>query len=132
MGGDYLHIQFSGSNTNDWGNDHSHMGSDGNPIQVIRGKDRYNMVPIDSMDALRPSTDESQLHNFLGFDEITSMCMAFGGVHGGDNEYLQSAAAYFDGHIRKLTKVGKHMFYSSINTAHGVRSQKGKIIVEAE
>jgi len=130
--GDYLHIQFSGSNTNDWNNDHSHMGSDGNPVHVIRGKDRYNMVAIDSMDALRPSTNEAKLHNFLGFDEITSMCMVFGGVHGGDNEYLQSAGTYFDGQIRKLTKVGKHMFFSSINTAHGVRSQKGKIIVEPE
>jgi hypothetical protein len=130
--GDYLHIQFSGSNTNDWWNDHSHSDANGDPIHVLRGKDRYNMVAIDSMDALRPSTDTTKLNGLLGFDDITSMCMAFGGVHGGDNEYLQTAGAYVDNQIRKLTKVGKHMFFSSINTAHGVRTQKGKIIVEAE
>jgi hypothetical protein len=128
--GDYLHIQFSGSNTNDWWNDHSHTEPNGDPVHVIRGKDRYNMVSIDSMDSLRPSTDISKLSRLLGFDEITSMCMQFGGVHGGDNEYLQTAGAYFDNEIRKLTVPGKHMFYSSINTKHGVRSHKGKIIVQ--
>jgi len=130
--GDYLHIQFSGSNTNDWNNDHSHLEANGDPVHVTRGKDRYNMVAIDSMDDLRPSTDPLKLSRLLGFDEITSMCIAFGGVHGGDNEYLQSAGAYMDNEVRQLNKAGTHMFYAPINTRHGARTMKGKIIVKED
>ena len=127
--GDYLHIQFSGSNTNDHGNDHSQVDSNGQTVRILRGKDRHNMVAIDRMDAIRPTAEREQLSSLLGLTARESMSLAFSGVKGGDNEYLQSAGAYFDLGPKKLTKKGKHMFMSTINSAHGVRIQKGKIIV---
>jgi hypothetical protein len=128
--GDYIHIQWSGSNTNDRNNDHSQTESNGNPVEDLRGKDRHNMVAIDSMGAIRPTSDLEKLSSLLGLDAVESMSLAFSGVQGGDNEYLQSAGAYFDLGIKKLTEKGKHMFMSAINNSHGVRTQKGKIIVE--
>merc|ERR1719350_2723883 len=126
---DYVHIQFSGSNTNDHGNDHSQTDSWGRTINVLRGKDRHNMVAIDSMDNRRPTSDLEKISSLLGFSALDSMNLAFAGVQGGDNEYLQSAGAYFDLGLRQLNEEGKHMFMSSVNNANGVRTQKGKIIV---
>jgi len=42
---------------------------------------------------------------------------------------MNSFFFYFDLGPRKLTEEGKHMFMSTNNNAHGVRNQKGKIIV---
>ena len=128
--GDYVHIQWSGSNTNDNWNDHSQRDQNGNPITVLRGKDRHNMVAIDSMDAIRPTSDLEKLSSLIGLSTEDSMKLAFSGLVGGDNEYLQSAGAYFDLGPRKLVKKGKHMFMSTINNAAGIRTQKGKIIVQ--
>jgi len=128
--GDYLHIQWSGSNTNNYHNDHSQTEANGNTVESLRGKDRHNMVAIDSMGAIRPTADLEKLSSLLGLDAVDSMSLAFSGIQGGDNEYLQSAGAYFDLGVKKLTTTGKHMFMSAINNAHGVRTQKGKIIVE--
>ena len=130
--GDYIHIQWSGSNTNNNNNDHSQTTANGNTVEELRGKDRHNMVAIDSMGAIRPTTDLEQLSSFIGLSGVESMNLAFSGIRGGDNEYLQSAGAYFDLGIRKLTEKGKHMFMSTINNSHGVRTQKGKIIVSEE
>ena len=88
------------------------------------------MVAIDSMGAIRPTADLEKLSSLIGLDAVDSMNLAFSGIQGGDNEYLQSAGAYFDLGIKKLNTAGKHMFMSAINNAHGVRTQKGKIIVE--
>merc|ERR1712127_525138 len=128
--GDYVHIQWSGSNTNDNWNDHSQRDQNGNPITVLRGKDRHNMVAIDSMDAIRPTSDLEKLSSLIGLSTEDSMKLAFSGLVGGGNEYLQSAGAYFDLGPRKLVKKGKHMFMSTINNAAGIRTQKGKIIVQ--
>ena len=129
--GDYVHIQFSGSNTNDHGNDHSQVDSRGQTVRILRGKDRHNMVAIDRMDAIRPTGELEKISSLLGLTAQESMKLAFAGVDGGDNEYLQSAGAYFDLGPKKLTNEGKHMFMSTINNAHGVRTQKGKIIVKS-
>ena len=127
--GDYIHIQWSGSNSNDHNNDHSQTDSQGRTVPVLRGKDRYNMVAIDDMNAIRPTRDLEKLSSLLGLSALDAMKLAFSGVKGGDNEYLQSAGAYFDLGPRKLTEPGKHMFMSTNNNAHGVRNQKGKIVV---
>jgi len=127
--GDYVHIQWSGSNTNDHGNDHSQTDNKGQTVRILRGKDRHNMVAIDRMDDIRPTGDLKKIASLLGLSAEDSMKLAFSGVEGGDNEYLQSAGAYFDLGPRKLTKKGKHMFMSTVNNANGVRTQKGKIIV---
>jgi len=127
--GDYLHIQWSGSNTNDSGNDHSQTEENGDTVRVLKGKDRHNMIAIDSMGAIRPTSDLEKLSSLLGLSAVDSMSLAFSGVSGGDNEYLQSSGAYFDLGVRKLEEKGKHMFMSAINNSHGVRTQKGKVIV---
>lgn len=127
--GDYIHIQWSGSNTNDLENDHSQTEANGNTVQVLRGLDRHNMVAIDSMSDIRPSADPEKINSVIGLSAVDSMSLAFSGVIGGDNEYLQSAGPYFDLGIRKLTKEGRHYFMSSINNSHGTRTQKGKVIV---
>ena len=130
--GDYIHIQWSGSNTNSEINDHSQIDENGNTVEDLRGRDRYNMVAIDSMGAIRPSSDLEKLSSIIGLSGMDSLNLAFSGVRGGDNEYLQSAGAYFDLGIRKLTETGKHMFMSTINNSHGIRTQKGKIIVDED
>lgn len=127
--GDYIHIQWSGSNSNDRGNDHSQKTENFSTPRVLQGKDRHNMVAVDSMGAIRPTSDLQKLSSLIGMSAYDSMMLAFSGTRGGDNEYMQSAGAYFDLGIRKLTEAGKHIFMSSVNNAHGVRTQKGKVIV---
>jgi len=100
-------------------------------VSVLRGKDRHNMVAIDRMDAIRPTRELEKISSLLGLTGVESMKLAFSGVEGGDNDYLQSAGAYFDLGPKKLTEKGTHMFMSTINNAHGVRTQKGKIIVKS-
>jgi hypothetical protein len=121
---DWVHIQWSGSNTNDRSNDHSQ----GQIAEVI-SKDRHNMVVVDELGAIRPTANLEKMANIFGFGETDSMRLALDGVLGGDNEYLQSAGAYFDLGPRKLSEVGKWSFMSTHNNKFGVRSQKGKIIV---
>jgi len=127
--GDYIHVQWSGSNTNDLGNDHSQTESNGSTVEVLRGLDRHNMVAIDSMTDIHPTSDADKINSVLGLSAVDSMTLAFSGVIGGDNEYLQSAGPYFDLGIRKLETKGKHHYMSSINNSHGTRTQKGKVIV---
>merc|ERR1712226_757933 len=127
--GDYVHIQWSGSNTNEYHNDHSQTDDRGETVAWLRGRDRHNMVAIDDMGAIRPSSDLEKISSLLGLSAEDSLRLAFDGVTGGDNEYLQSAGAYFDLGVRKLTETGKHMFMSTVNNKFGVRTQKGKIIV---
>jgi len=127
--GDYVHIQWSGSNTNDRGNDHSQVDENGNTVNWLQGKDRHNMVAIDELGDVKPTEDLQKLSSILGLGASDAMRLAFDGVSGGDNEYLQSAGAYFDLGLRQLNKEGKFMFLSTVNNRFGVRSQKGKVIV---
>merc|ERR1711972_283405 len=127
--GDFIHIQWSGSNTNDRGDDHSQVDENGNTVGWLQGKDRHNMVMIDDFGDVKPSEDLEKLGEILGLSSDDLMKLAFDGVVGGDNESLQSAGAYFDLGIRKLDKKGKAMFMSTVNNRFGVRTQKGKVIV---
>jgi hypothetical protein len=127
--GDYVHIQWSGSNTNDRGNDHSQVDKNGNTVSWLQSKDRHNMVAIDELGDVKPTEDLEKLSSLLGLSGADALRLAFDGVTGGDNEYLQSAGAYFDLGLRQLTEEGKFMFMSTVNNRFGVRSQKGKVIV---
>merc|ERR1711971_1298318 len=84
--GDYVHIQWSGSNTNNNNNDHSQTKDNGNTVEELRGKDRHNMVAIDSMGAIRPTANLEKLSSLIVLSGVESMNLAFSGVRGGDNE----------------------------------------------
>ena len=54
------------------------------------------MVVIDSMGAIWPTTDLEKLSSCIGLSGVESKNLAFLGVRGGENEYLQSLGAVFD------------------------------------
>jgi len=126
---DYIHIQWSGSNTNNRENDGSQKDDSGNNVELLKGRDRFNMVYLDHFGDLKPSENLEKLGDLFGLGKEASLELAFSGVKNADNEFMQSAGSYFDLGIRQLEKEGKFMFMSSVNNKFGVRSHKGKIVV---
>merc|ERR1711976_761982 len=74
--GDFIHIQWSGSNTNDRGNDHSQVDENGNTVGWLQGKDRHNMVMIDDFGDVKPSEDLEKLGEILGLSGDDLMKLA--------------------------------------------------------
>jgi len=127
--GDWIHIQWSGSNTNEFHNDGSQVNAHFETENQSRKRDRHNLVEIDDMHSVRPSQELIDAASIFGLSKVDTEKLALDGVFGGDNEYLQAASAYFDLGPRKLTEEGKWVFMSTHNNRFGVRSQKGKVIV---
>jgi len=128
--GDYLHIQWTGSNNNNWHNDASQVEPNGENINLARRIDRHNIVPISNMSSNFPADD--QVDNIFGFDQATSFKLATGGVYGNDNEYLQSSAPQFDLGLQQLNYADTWYYMSSHNNRFGVRTQKGKLVVKED
>lgn len=128
--GDYLHIQWAGSNTNPYHNDGSQVNYKDDTIEIAKRKDRHNIVAINNMTSIFPDLDK--IDSIFGFEAGDALKLATDGIHGGDNEYLQASGAAFDMGLMKLEKSGKWMFMSSHNNRFGVRTQKGKVIVTDE
>merc|ERR1711974_452945 len=127
--GDYLHIQWAGSNANHNQNDGSQVDRNDKTVWDVMRKDRHNMVAINNMTSIYP--DATQFDAIFGLDSDDSFKLALDGMYGGDNKYLQSSSSSFDLGLVKLQKHGKFRFMSSHNNRFGVRTQKGKVIVLA-
>lgn len=127
---DYLHVQWSGSNTNNYHNEASQVLPNDQTIEIARRIDRHNIVPIANMSSIFP--DSNQVDSIFGFDQATSFKLATGGVYGNDNEYLQTSAPSFDLGLQKLNTADTWYYMSSHNNRFGVRTQKGKLIVNED
>ena len=125
--GDYIHIQWSGSDTNNPANDGSQENRFGFTEYQAQRKDRHNIVAIENMSSMWP--DFENVASIFGFDSETAYDLAFEGIRGGDNEYLQAGGAAFDLGLRQLETAGTWRFMSTHNNRFGVRTQKGKVIV---
>jgi len=135
---DYVHIQFSGSNTNpDW--EGSITDKEDEILDNLKRKDRYQLVLAD--DSTSYSASKTANQDIFGF----SVWDAYHLMHGGhsynskqfsfDNEdeeidNLRIPKRDFDIGIRRLTTVGDWDFFSPLNTRFGSRSMKGRVVVE--
>jgi len=140
--GDYVHIQWTGSNANPQNNDG----------QGRAGTDRSNMVGI-----IPRTYEESPLKttlptvgtlgtnfpkrlgvdlNFLGWSNDTLVQLATlaapGGQFGGDMSEFDDAGTYFDMAPQMLGRVGIFNYMCTRNNNFSNRSQKGAIIVSQE
>jgi len=136
--GDYLHIQWTGSNTN----------PNNNAGQGKEGTDRHNMVP------LRPRTYQAtEMTNpttygnfaayyparidtgipFLGLNQqdLTMLAILNKMQFGGNMKELDDAGTYFDLGPRKITQLGIYHYLCTRNNNFSNRNQAGKIKVSA-
>ena len=129
--GDYIHVQFSGSLTNDHGNDGSITFKEDTTRHELRGQDKYNLIAMSNSTSYTFDQDPSKVASVFGLSETDAMEMAFMGREGGgaNNRVLQNTGDYFNLGLRKLEDTGSWYFYSPMNTRFGYRSQKGKLTV---
>lgn len=125
--GDYLHIQWTGANNQNTGNDHSQVDYRLHREQEIEGKDRHNLIQIDSMGDMTPNVNN--FDNIFGFGSDDAQSLAFSGIYGGENFVLQSAGSHFDLGLRKLETEGSWNFVNSQNNRFGVLAMKGRVDV---
>jgi len=135
--GDYLHIQWAGSNTNNWNNDGSQTRPE-NPsetIDISRKKDRHNIIRIANMTSIYPMEDKSgngKISPIFGLPVGDAIKLATDGLNGGDNRYLENSAPSYDFGLVQLKEEGVFSFMSSHNNKFGVRTHKGQLRVRAE
>jgi len=148
--GDYVHIQWTGSNTN----------PNNNAGQGLEGTDRSNIVVLHSpnYDDKYAATNPPTLGiwgnaypgrvdgavPFLGLSLSDQTYLAtlqwnrgmenagLGGAQfGGSMDELNDAGTYFDMGPRQVTQAGVYHYLSTRNNAFSNRSQKGKIVVSS-
>jgi len=73
--GDYIHIQFSGSDTYNFNNDVMNVDYLRNAPENLRRRDRSNLVAIDSYSSIIPNLD---VKNIFGFSELETVSLATG------------------------------------------------------
>eukprot|EP00794_Sanderia_malayensis_P009192 gene9192-10166_t len=130
--GDYVHFQWTGSNTNP-GN---------NAGQGRRGTDRSNVILLRKQVYPEGKPKSSSIHGhfganfpmnlkddaFLGLGMEDTKKLAFIQLGAGDE--LDNAGTYFDLGPRKVTSAGVYYYMCTRNNNFSNRSQKGKIIVK--
>jgi len=130
--GDYVHFQWTGSNTNPGNNDgQGRHGTDRSNVVLLR-KQVYpegNAKPSDyygqyGMNYPQNLTKE-QILNF-DFSEVSSLAY----IQPGAGDELNEAGTYFDLGPQKVTSTGIYHYMSTRNNNFSNRSQKGKIIVK--
>jgi len=137
--GDYVHFQWTGSNTN----------PNNNAGQGRQGSDRHNVVALKTKVYEEPgSTDQTSPatrghwgssypaklddFSFLGFSRTEMQNLAIldqTGQFGGEMSELDDAGTYFDAGPRKCTTNGVFNYMCTRNNNFSNRSQKGKIRV---
>jgi len=145
--GEWLHFQWTGSNTN----------PRNNAGQGLAGTDRSNVVALreksfdDHQQSTWPATkggwgnsypsriddsipflglspaDQAYLATLQSLDGIVGL----GGQFGGHMDEMDDAGTYFDLGPRKITQSGIYHYYSTRNHAFSNREQKGKIVVSS-
>ncbi len=137
--GDYVHFQWTGSNSN--------PNDDG---QGVDGSDRSNVVGLNTKTFVEsdvvsvpatwndlgtnyPKRLTSNGVNFLGWDNAALIALATlsspGGQFGGDMDEFDDAGTYFDMPPRQVNRVGIYNYMCSRNNNFSNRSQKGVIVV---
>eukprot|EP00128_Syssomonas_multiformis_P015732 Colp12_sorted_trinity150504_noHs@35879 len=136
--GDYVHIQWTGSETN----------PENNAGQGKRGTDRHNIVMLGTEKYTKGKglaaqgmtsfgqymlTYPSHFDNvtFLGFSVADARALA---IHdnrqlGGELSELDDSATYFDLGPRQVTKNGVYTYMCTRNNNFSNRDQKGKVVV---
>eukprot|EP00116_Pleurobrachia_bachei_P019202 sb/3479464/ len=139
--GDYIHIQWTGSDTNPNNNDG----------QGRQGTDRSNMILLRNITYDKEGALSEQTHNmsqqgqwasnypiyitnttsFLGLPNADIIAAAFieQTQFGGDMEELDDAGTYYNMGLRRITDPGVYNYMSTRNNNFSNRSQKGKIVI---
>lgn len=138
--GDYVHIQWTGSNTNNAGNDgngqarsdrnnivllNSQVYPEGNGVQFGPGA-KYGQYGTNYPMHLDNST-------FLGLSREDRENLAFNvpGAFGGELSQLDDASPYFNLGIRKISQMGTFHYMCTRNNDFSNRDQKGRIMVSS-
>jgi len=134
---DWLHIQWTGSNTHNNG-PNGGDGQTGDDGQGEGGTDRSNLIQILSLNSnyplpkdqitFFPKENEDYIPGRSFDDAVLSFATAGAGV--GVNVELNDAPAYYDGGLVKMTTKGEFYVMSSRNNDFSNRSHKATIIVE--
>jgi plastocyanin len=140
--GDYVHFQWTGSNTN----------PNNNAGQGRQGSDRHNVVSMRVKNYEEPITTDAQIQgldvfghrgnsyphkiqdwSFLGFEESDMQHLAIldtvGGQFGGEMSELDDAGTYFDLGPRQCTSNGVYNYLCTRNNNFSNRSQKAVVTV---
>ena len=137
--GDFVHFQWTGSNTNNRNNDGAGLaGTDRSNVVGLRDKtfvESDYVVETTTFGGLGNNYPKrlNEQTNFLGWDNTTLIKMAIlqqaNGQFGGDMHLLNDAGTYFDAGPKRVTKVGIFNYMCTRNNDFSNRSQKGVIAV---
>eukprot|EP00761_Pharyngomonas_kirbyi_P011204 gb/GECH01011229.1/.p1 GENE.gb/GECH01011229.1/~~gb/GECH01011229.1/.p1 ORF type:complete len:580 (+),score=143.45 gb/GECH01011229.1/:1-1740(+) len=119
--GEYVHIQWTGSNTNPNGNDGEGKA----------GTDRSNMVQIGDLAKNYPLPLEN-VTMFESAEQVRRFALLDSPQFGGETSTLDDAGTYFDGGLIQFKKAGTYHYASTRNNNFTNRSQKGTIIVKGK
>ncbi|XP_078384681.1 protein DD3-3-like [Oculina patagonica] len=119
--GDYIHFQWTGSNTNPNNNDG----------QGKAGTDRSNVVLLKSNEWGRNYPSLLDSTNLLGLERnsLHNLALLDNRQFGGEMSELDDAGTYFDLGPKKITGSGTYHYMSTRNNNFSNRSQKGRIII---
>lgn len=119
--GDYIHFQWTGSNTNPNNNDG----------QGKAGTDRSNVLLLSSNEWGRNYPSLLDKTNLLGLDRniLQNLAVLDNRQFGGEMSELDDAGTYFDLGPKKVTGIGTYYYMSTRNNNFSNRSQKGRIII---
>ncbi|XP_065067104.1 protein DD3-3-like [Rhopilema esculentum] len=134
--GDYIHFQWTGSNTNPGNNDG----------QGLAGTDRSNVILLEKQKYAEgnfrgagtkyghfgnnyPQRVDKVTWLGLSRQDLNSLALLLPGQYGGEMSELDDAGTYFDLGPRKVTGIGTYFYMSTRNNNFSNRSQKGKIVV---
>ncbi|RUS72438.1 hypothetical protein EGW08_019800 [Elysia chlorotica] len=136
--GDYVHIQWTGSNTNPNNNDGQGLaGSDRNNIVLLdkqiykegNGKTDYHGGKFGHFGRNYPMDGANS--TFLGLSAQDTITLAYAdpGQFRGEVSELDDAGTYFNLPPRKVTQAGTYHYMSTRNNNFSNRDQKGRVIV---
>lgn len=121
--GDYVHFQWTGSNTNPQGNDGEGVaGSDKSNVVQLKENDQARSYPSHSLDAtiFEDATSDK-------WKNPVEIYFKLSGAPGGGK--LNEASTYFDGGLVKLVTKGSFNYMSTRNNNFSNRDQKARLIV---
>lgn len=119
--GDYIHFQWTGSNTNPNNNDG----------QGKAGTDRTNVVLLSDNEWGKNYPSLLDKSNLLGMDKtsLNHLAVLDNSQFGGEMSELDDAGTYFDLGPKKVTGIGTYHYMSTRNNNFSNRSQKGRIVI---
>ncbi|KAK3753506.1 hypothetical protein QZH41_018003, partial [Actinostola sp. cb2023] len=132
--GDYVHFQWTGSNTNPNNNDgQGKAGTDRSNVLLLE-KQRYpeGKPKTNTYGQFGGSYPEHlDRVTFMGLEkrDLISLATLINAQYGGEMSELDDAGTYFDLGPRSVTGTGTYHYMSSRNNNFSNRSQKGRIVL---